>query len=254
MKNYAWILLTGGLVSFAFASGACGGGGGDTGGAGGTAPTTSSSTTTTTSSSVATTASTGSGSGGSCAESGWFADACETCMTGSCCQEIIDCQGETDCSDCVTGDGDPTACQSNTLFVALATCFQGPCSDACIPKSACNPVTNEGCNSGAGEACDLANQDGSSVFVCFPAPNETALCDTCSNASGPFCKAGTHCNEDASGGKCTAYCCTDADCGTGKCDLTLMPNGVGICVGANAEIASCDSPAAPPSGGSCYTP
>lgn len=172
-------------------------------------------------------------------------------MTTSCCQETIDCLGDSDCSGCVDGSiTDSTVCQSSTTFVALATCFQGPCNDACVPKSECNPVTNSPCDTAAGEACDLS---GDGIFVCFPAPNDTALCDTCSNSAGPFCMGGTHCNEDANGGQCTHYCCDDGDCGTGSCDTTGMPDGVGICVGANMEIASCDSPATSPSGGSCYT-
>jgi hypothetical protein len=114
-----------------------------------------------------------------------------------------------------------------------------------------------GCT-GMGEACDL---NSSGVFACFPPPNDAAMCAACSNANGPFCAPGFHCNEDANGGKCAHYCCTDGDCGTGTCDMTslMLPNGVGICLGkatgdAGASLASCDSPTTPPSGGSCYAP
>ncbi|APR81212.1 Tryptophan synthase alpha chain [Minicystis rosea] len=249
MKNYAWILLTGGLVSFAFASGACGGGGGDTGGAGGTAPTTSSSTSSSSSSSVTT--STGTGTTTSCSDlvqSG----ACGDCLVASCCKELEACGNDQDCLDCATGNVDPATCDGNAAYEGYTTCASTSCSDPCTPKSSCNPVTNEGCNAAGGEACDL---NSSGVFVCFPPTNDAALCAACSNGSaGPYCKAGTHCAEDANGGKCTAYCCTDEDCGTGKCDMSAMPSGVGVCTGANQEIASCDSPATPPSGGTCYTP
>jgi hypothetical protein len=120
----------------------------------------------------------------------------------------------------------------------------------------CNPVTNVGCT-GAGEACDLSGT--TNVFVCFPPPNDAVMCAACSNANGPFCAPGFRCNEDTNGGQCSHYCCTDGDCGTGTCDMTgNFPSGVGVCLGkatdAGASLASCDSPATPPSGGSCYAP
>jgi hypothetical protein len=37
----------------------------------------------------------------------------------------------------------------------------------------------------------------------------------------------------------------------------MLPNGVGVCIGkadGGSTLASCDSPATPPSGGSCYAP
>ena len=97
-----------------------------------------------------------------------------------------------------------------------------------------------------GEACD-ASADG---FVCFPAPNDTELCGTCSNANGPFCLAGSTCLED----KCAHYCCDDGDCGTGTCDKALLgdPN-VGVCVD-DMGAAACDAPVMSPSGGTCFMP
>lgn len=165
---------------------------------------------------------------------------------------MIDCEGDSDCTGCADGTiTDSATCQGNTAFGALATCFQGPCNADCVPKSECNPVTNDPCNTAGGEACDL---NGSGVFVCFPAPNDALACAACSNANGPFCTPGYHCAEDTTGGMCTRFCCTDADCGTGKCDMTGMPSGVGICVGANMELCSADAPATSVSGGSCYMP
>lgn len=109
----------------------------------------------------------------------------------------------------------------------------------------CNPVTNDGCDSAAGEACD-ATADG---FVCFPAPNDVALCGECSNSAGPFCEAGSTC-VGAEGTQCVKYCCDDGDCGSGVCDTG--GGLVGVCVvAAGGTEPACDAPAVAPSNGSC---
>jgi hypothetical protein len=91
----------------------------------------------------------------------------------------------------------------------------------CYPSTPCNPMTSAGCT-GAGSACDI----GASGFECYPPPNDVALCGTCGEAEG-FCVAGAVCIES----KCMHYCCTDADCGSGKCyDIPL--NGVTVPVKA----------------------
>jgi hypothetical protein len=113
--------------------------------------------------------------------------------------------------------------------------------------SGCNPVTNAGCNSAGGEACDL-NQDG--VFFCFPPPNDTALCGACDNSAGPFCVAGATCQGEM-GIKCVRYCCTDADCGGSVCTkggfaMAGYPD-LGVC----DTMEGCAAPAVAPSGGSC---
>jgi hypothetical protein len=173
--------------------------------------------------------------------------------------ELSDCSADTDCNDCLfTGNQtDPTVCSGNAAVGALQTCLQSKC-DVCVPKSECNPVTNEGCPSD-GSACDLNSQG---VYVCFGPPNPTALCGMCTNtASGPYCKPGLHCTDpDGNGGQCTAFCCDDGDCGAnGTCDKTNLVENVGVCVpkagttDAGPTAGVCDSPATPPSGGSCFT-
>jgi hypothetical protein len=54
----------------------------------------------------------------------------------------------------------------------------------------CNPLTNAGCNSGTGEACDL----GQNGLQCFPAPNDVQPGGDCDNGAGPYCIAGYHCS------------------------------------------------------------
>ena len=92
----------------------------------------------------------------------------------------------------------------------------------------CNPVTNQGCDAGAGETCDFSNKGN---FVCFPAPNDVALCGSCNNTSGPFCKPTLHCTTTDAGFGCGRWCCDDTDCTGGHCDLsTLGGKTPGICV------------------------
>lgn len=122
---------------------------------------------------------------------------------------------------------DPAVCGANTLLNAVTTCDQAVCKE-CQPPPPCNPITNEGCDTAGGEACDF-NGAG---FQCFPAPNDTDLCGMCDNQNGPFCKPGMHCAQDMDGNaNCAAYCCDDADCGKGKCDKTVLGDpAIGICL------------------------
>lgn len=103
----------------------------------------------------------------------------------------------------------------------------GSCVTIDGTNTTCNPVTNFGCDGGAGEACDLG---GGSTFQCFPAPNDVALCGACDNQNGPFCKPTMHCAPTASGSGCARFCCDDTDCTGGKCDTSLLGQPPGVCV------------------------
>jgi hypothetical protein len=106
-------------------------------------------------------------------------------------------------------------------------CLIANCPSECdVPQEEqgeCNPVTNAGC--GPDEWCDLSNVG----FHCFPAdPAAAGQCETC-DISGAGCQPGLHCFEDSLA--CARYCCDDADCGVGRCDIEdLTGFTVGICV------------------------
>jgi hypothetical protein len=182
-------------------------------------------------------------------------------VSTTCCQQLLDCNNDSssNCFACVTGQqmgancmGSPTA----GLIMALNACIMSQCATPCAPPppppSTCNPVTNDGCDVDAGEACDLSNKGS---YTCFPAPNTAMLCGMCTNAMGPFCEGTMHCLEDMSGGKCARYCCDDGDCAGGKCDMSQLKDGVGVCVlmlDAGVD-PSCNAPMMVPSNGSCFT-
>ena len=258
MKNYSWIILPVALFAgSALAIGACGGsGGGGGGGAGGgsTTASTGAKPATVASSTHASVASSTSTGGTDC--TGLLQGDCGTCAEASCCMELGTCYADVTCYDCLTGgETDPNVCAgSQALVDTLVQCLQGNACTACFPQDECNPITNAPCDTAANEACDLSSNG---VYVCFPAPNTEDACDTCSNSNGPFCKPGMHC---MSAGKCSLYCCDDADCGpNGTCDKAeLDPNGqVGICVnagdgGMNAAVCDGPVPLQQPSAGSCF--
>jgi hypothetical protein len=86
----------------------------------------------------------------------------------------------------------------------------------------CNPVTNEGCASG--DNCDANFDNGGNLigFVCYSGDTQT-VCQSC--ATDNLCAVGTTCfNLDSMGNEavCAQYCCTNADCGAGKCSTTLQ--------------------------------
>jgi hypothetical protein len=85
----------------------------------------------------------------------------------------------------------------------------------------CNPVTNEPC--AAGQTCDTTSNACGEVngLACYGGNNSAELCALCSATEGPFCAAGLACTS-VSGDvtACARYCCTDADCGSGRCAHT----------------------------------
>jgi hypothetical protein len=97
----------------------------------------------------------------------------------------------------------------------------------------CNPVTQSDCT-GANNACDY-NVDSAGNFIgftCFPNMMYTvAACGSCDPTynNGPYCDKGFTCLPiDQAGmvGRCARYCCTDGDCGSGKCTITQGDAGV----------------------------
>lgn len=208
-----------------------GGTGGATGGTGG-----------------ATTGTAGTGGAGDCSMFFMNPNACGTCTQDKCCTELLDCQKDAECNDCLTNpNADPATCNANAQIKAIGTCQTDSCMTECTPAQ-CNPITNDMCDSAAGEACDLS-QNG---YGCFPAPNDVKICGTCDNMKGPFCEAGNHCI----GTQCAHYCCDDGDCGTGTCNKDILKDPmVGVCVDkADATKPACDAPAVSPSKGSCFMP
>lgn len=85
----------------------------------------------------------------------------------------------------------------------------------CAPSDmrfVCNPMTNEGCDVSAGEACDYGLDD---YFTCFPAPNDVAEGGACDWEQGPFCKPTLTCDfsdPETPNGVCRRHCCEDTDC------------------------------------------
>jgi hypothetical protein len=124
--------------------------------------------------------------------------------------------------------GGGTGCELNGLPCSPAcdAADMAPSGGSCVPIGGdiqCNPVTNEGCDSAAGEACDLTQ----SGFTCYPAPNIENICGACGGQGESFCAAGLTCI-----GTCARFCCDDSDCGTGFCfkDPFAEIASVGVCV------------------------
>lgn len=110
----------------------------------------------------------------------------------------------------------------------------------------CDPRTNAGCNTAAGQVCEIG-QDATKRYLleCFPPPNDRKLGETCSRKSGPYCGAGLHCAVDRT---CRHFCCSDADC-TGHDRCIALPGGtfgsIGVCASGSLAVVP-ESPVAPP--------
>ena len=212
------------------------------------------------------------GDGGESCHGVFAAGDCDTCLQGSCCQAIIDCKDDPNCLYCEDAptQNDPkcTSTATQKAVNALIGCEDLHCSGACVATDECNPVTNNGCDTDGGTACDLGFDP--DTFDCYPPPNAATLCGACDNTNGPYCGPGLHCYFET----CARYCCSDADCGSGVCELDVqvafggaVPAGdlVGICVtalvpdggtggpdGGSDSTSACDAPATSVSLGACF--
>lgn len=152
---------------------------------------------------------------------------CTTCLTNSCCSELAVCKGILNCVACLITqtEMDKKLCGTPEIDAAatkLGHCQECTCATECL-QPPCNPVTNEPCDTGAGEACDHA---GGGKFQCYAAPNDAKLCEACDAMGGPYCEGGHTCHPD---GGCAKFCCNDGDCGTGTCAL-YQGTMLGTCV------------------------
>jgi hypothetical protein len=184
---------------------------------------------------------------------------CDTCMEGWCCAELAACYTDQECLyGCLEGfyPPDPECAEppSKVPFQAVLTCMHKSCASECAVKDTCNPVNRSGCPD---KICDTSYPG---IFDCYENSGTLGkLCDPCDNVNSPYCGPGLHCHPAS--GTCARYCCTDADCGTGRCELDptivfgeplpLTKEKVGICVTQDGASAACDAPAIPPSNGSC---
>jgi len=184
---------------------------------------------------------------------------CDTCAQGYCCQELAACNTDTT-QTCLYGCFYglwplPAPCMtppSGALFTALVDCLKQRCSPACVPADLCNPVNGQGCG---GAPCDAAYPG---TFSCGPlaGPAQT-ICGACDPFNGPFCGTNLHCHPASH--TCARFCCTDADCGSGKCvldqtvvfgqPLPISKVMVGVCL--NGSTADCTAPPTAASKGSC---
>jgi len=199
--------------------------------------------------------------GPSC-DGAFFSPQCDGCLRAKCCETLCACKDDGTCMySCAYGVlPSPPECTkepTSARFKALEQCMKTTCNAECAPPDQCNPVTNAGCASD-GSQCDLV-YPGS--FVCFP-PFGTAgaLCGKCDNLMGPFCGPGLRCHGLSN--TCARFCCSDADCGTGRCELNQQlafgaslwhpQDMVGVCVTQDGSTSACDALPMAPSSGACF--
>lgn len=109
---------------------------------------------------------------------------------------------------------------------------------ACLPVSSeCNPMTNEGCDTAAGQACRLDPRK--ATLRCEDGPNTVGPGGMC-DQSGRLCRAGLHCGASI---KCETLCCTDADCpkGTPCTPLVTLLGNIGSCGVVYEDAATPDA-------------
>ncbi len=184
---------------------------------------------------------------------------CTTCIEGYCCQELATCYADQECLyGCYEGffppDPDCASPPSQAPFEALLACQKQFCNAPCTFADTCNPVTGKGC---ADDTCDSVYPG---YFDCTgDTGTPVKLCGACDNVNSPFCGAELHCLPKTS--TCARYCCTDADCGTGRCELdqtivfgSALPDTktiVGVCLTQDGSGPACDAPAVAASMGTC---
>ncbi len=106
----------------------------------------------------------------------------------------------------------------------------------------CNPVSNDGCDTSAGQACDFS-QGG---WSCYDPPNDKKLGEVCDPNNSEFCQGTLTCDmpptdggtaggdagtgDAGATGICKHYCCSDSDCSGGTCTAFNAQVGtIGVC-------------------------
>jgi len=123
--------------------------------------------------------------------------------------------------------GQTPECTLPSTFPSGGSCVTVVAANDAGTGVQCNPVTNAPCASGY--ACDVAAPAGTITgFECYPPPNTALVCGACDDST-TFCAGGETC---FSGAECAHYCCTNADCGAGKCTtggFAPVAPSLGIC-------------------------
>ncbi len=115
---------------------------------------------------------------------------------------------------------------------------------SCVPlNSACHPLTNEGCDTAAGEACRFDATAG--TVACFAGPNAVEPGKTCDQTSR-FCMPGFFCGASI---RCEKVCCSDADCPDGVpcAPLISLLGDIGTC-GPVSVVVDAAAPDSSPDG------
>lgn len=187
----------------------------------------------------------GAGSGGSGGAAGSSGGSGGTGPFGSCfgacgsftaqgCQCDVECEANGDCCDDYAAECKDKVVPLPAGCVTLANFFP-----------LCNPITNEGCQTNKGEACDFTKGG----LECWKENNTEPRGASCAGTSTKYCVPTYTCSGsvDGSAGVCKRFCCSDADCGGGACkafDENLGTLGACESLGDAGADASDDADAA----------
>ena len=86
-----------------------------------------------------------------------------------------------------------------------------------VGRSSCDPVTAWPCDTSS-ESCGYSAPRG--AYVCYPIDEPAPMCGACNLTEGLYCAPGLAC--DRATLVCTPYCCSDADCPRGRCQLDAL--------------------------------
>ena len=165
---------------------------------------------------------------GSCSGVTGGTDACSTCLEGACCDELQACLADQTCLDCATGNASiPSVCETGATKAeldALLTCPERLLHDGLLPADV-RPGQNEGCDSGQAARPGL-DQNSNERLLLLPGPERRHALRLLRQLEHVLRGRPHPC---ADGAQCYKYCCTDADCGTGKCDTSLVDGKLGLC-------------------------
>jgi hypothetical protein len=112
-----------------------------------------------------------------------------------------------------------------------------------VGSSTCDPVTAWPCDTSS-ESCGYSAPRG--AYVCYPIEEPAPVCGACNLTEGLYCAPGLACDRVTL--VCTPFCCSDADCPRGRCQLDALNEvalaSTGYCL-ENIEL-SCFAPDAGP--------
>jgi MYXO-CTERM domain-containing protein len=119
--------------------------------------------------------------------------ACDACIDGSCCAQLVACSNDQTCVSCASSANPPASCGSNQPLVALFGCLQNSCGAQCGSSSSSSSSSSGSSSSGSsasGSSGGGATSSSSGIFGSSSSSSGSSASGSSSSSGAIFSGAG----------------------------------------------------------------